>query len=154
MQLDQALLGLETAVETQLRVAGPEATELGAQLMAALQPAIRQTFLDVLCAAAAEVSSQLVGQKVEVKMVDGDPELVVTRDETSTAGAFDFDEDDLDMSETRITVRLPSNLKEIIADAAQAAGDSLNAFVVDALRSQTRTARNVGKTRVRTTIDL
>lgn len=153
MQLDQALLNLETAVETQLRVAGPEATELGAQLMAALQPAIRQTFLDVLCAAAAEVSSQLVGQKVEVKMVDGDPELVVTRDDSGTSARFD-DDDDIDMSETRITVRLPSNLKEIIADAAQAAGDSLNAFVVDALKTQTRATRNVGKTRVRTTIDL
>ncbi|HLV90810.1 MAG TPA: toxin-antitoxin system HicB family antitoxin [Acidimicrobiia bacterium] len=153
MQLDQALLGLETAVETQLRVAGPEATELGAQLMAALQPAIRQTFLDVLCAAAAEVSSQLVGQKVEVKMVDGDPELVVTRDDSGTSARFD-DDDDIDMSETCITVRLPSNLKEIIADAAQAAGDSLNAFVVDALKTQTRATRNVGKTRVRTTIDL
>ncbi len=153
MQLDQALLGLETAVETQLRVAGPEATELGVQLMAALQPAIRQTFLDVLCAAAAEVSSQLVGQKVEVKMVDGDPELVVTRDDSGTSARFD-DDDDIDMSETRITVRLPSNLKEIIADAAQAAGDSLNAFVVDALKTQTRATRNVGKTRVRTTIDL
>ena len=153
MQLDQALLGLETAVETQLRVAGPEATELGAQLMAALQPAIRQTFLDVLCAAAAEVSSQLVGQKVEVKMVDGDPELVVTRDDSGTSARFD-DDDDIDMSETRIRVRLPSNLKEIIADAAQAAGDSLNAFVVDALKTQTRATRNVGKTRVRTTIDL
>lgn len=153
MQLDQALLGLETAVETQLRVAGPEATELGAQLMAALQPAIRQTFLDVLCAAAAEVSSQLVGQKVEVKMVEGDPELVVTRDDSGSSARFD-DDDDIDMSETRITVRLPSNLKEIIADAAQAAGDSLNAFVVDALKTQTRATRNVGKTRVRTTIDL
>lgn len=153
MQLDQALLGLETAVETQLRVAGPEATELGAQLMAALQPAIRQTFLDVLCAAAAEVSSQLVGQKVEVKMVEGDPELVVTRDDSGGSARFD-DDDDIDMSETRITVRLPSNLKEIIADAAQAAGDSLNAFVVDALKTQTRATRNVGKTRVRTTIDL
>lgn len=153
MQLDQALLGLETAVETQLRVAGPEVTELGAQLMAALQPAIRQTFLDVLCAAAAEVSSQLVGQKVEVKMVEGDPELVVTRDDSGSSARFD-DDDDIDMSETRITVRLPSNLKEIIADAAQAAGDSLNAFVVDALKTQTRATRNVGKTRVRTTIDL
>ena len=153
MQLDQALLNLETAVETQLRVAGPEAQELGAQLLAALQPAIRQTFIDVLCVAAAEVSSQLVGQKVEVKMVDGDPELVVTADENPRTASHDEDQDELDLSETRITVRLPSNLKEIIAEAAQAAGDSLNAFVVDALKTQTRAAR-VGKTRVRTTIDL
>ena len=69
MQLNQALIGLETAVETQLRVAGPEATEIGTQLMAALQPAIRQTFFDVLCMAASEVSSQLPAQRVEVKIV-------------------------------------------------------------------------------------
>src|SRR5690606_42025073 len=111
MQLDQALLGLETAVETQLRVAGPEATELGAQLMAALQPAIRQTFLDVLCAAAAEVSSQLVGQKVEVKMVDGDPELGVTRDDSGSSARVD-DDDDVDTSETRSTSRHPATTHE------------------------------------------
>ena len=150
MHLDQALLGLETAVETQLRVAGPEATELGTQLMAALQPAIRQTFIDVLCMAAAEVTSQLPGQRVEIKMVDGDPELVVTSDETTAPSDQD---DDTSFEETRITLRLPSNLKEIIAEAAQATGESVNAFVVDALRSQAR-SRSAGKTRVRTTIDL
>lgn len=148
MHLDQALLGLETAVETQLRVAGPEATELGTQLMAALQPAIRQTFIDVLCMAASEVSSQLPGQRVEVKMVDGDPELVVSNEAGDTAAP-----DDDDSTETRITLRLPSNLKELIAEAAQATGDSVNAFVVDALKSQARATKS-SKTRVRTTIDL
>ena len=150
MQLDQALLGLETAVETQLRVAGPEATELGTQLMAALQPAIRQTFFDVLCMAAAEVSSQIPGQRVEVKIVDGDPELVVAA-EAGSADTSPIPDDDV---ETRITLRLPSNLKEIIAEAASATGESVNAFVVDALKSQARAAKASGKTRVRTTIDL
>lgn len=151
MQLDQALLGLETAVETQLRVAGPEATELGTQLMAALQPAIRQTFFDVLCMAAAEVSGQLGGHKVEVKIVDGDPELVVTPEGQDTTTTPPSDEDDV---ETRITLRLPSNLKDIIAEAAQSTGESINAFVVDALKNQARTVKTSGKTRVRTTIDL
>ena len=152
MQLDQALLGLETAVETQLRVAGPEATELGAQLMAALQPAIVRTSSTSSApppprlqpAGGPEGGGQDGGQRSR---------LVVTRDDSGTSARFD-DDDDIDMSETRITVRLPSNLKEIIADAAQAAGDSLTAFVVDALKTQTRATRNVGKTRVRTTIDL
>ncbi|MFO7300477.1 MAG: YlcI/YnfO family protein [Actinomycetes bacterium] len=53
-----------------------------------------------------------------------------------------------------MTLRLPSSLKELLTEAAQAAGDSLNAFVVDALRTQTRSVRNAGKTRVRATIDL
>ncbi len=150
MQLEQALIGLETAVETQLRVAGPEATELGTQLMAALQPAIRQTFFDVLCMAATEVSSQLSGQKVDVKIVDGDPELVVTSDASHAV----TDNDDDDTMETRITLRLPSNLKDLISQAAQSTGESVNAFVVDALKAQARTAKVAGKTSVRTTIDL
>ncbi len=150
MQLNQALIGLETAVETQLRVAGPEATDLGTQLMAALQPAIRQTFFDVLCMAAAEVSSQLPGQQVEVKIVDGDPELVVSTDPSHLPPAGDED----DSMETRITLRLPSNLKDLIAQAAQSTGESVNTFVVDALKTQARTAKAAGKTSVRTTIDL
>lgn len=149
MQLNQALIGLETAVETQLRVAGPEATELGTQLMAALQPAIRQTFFDVLCMAATEVSSQLSGQRVEVKIVDGDPELVVSADSSHSVT-----EDDDDTMETRITLRLPSNLKDLISQAASSTGESVNTFVVDALKAQARTARVAGKTSVRTTIDL
>ncbi len=149
MQLNQALIGLETAVETQLRVAGPEATEIGTQLMAALQPAIRQTFFDVLCMAASEVSSQLPAQRVEVKIVDGDPELVVSADPSQVA--HDADEDD--STETRITLRLPSNLKDLISQAAQTTGESVNTFVVDALKSQARTIKT-GKTTVRTTIDL
>lgn len=40
MQLEHTILGFETAVENQLRVAGPDAAEIGGHLMAALKPAI------------------------------------------------------------------------------------------------------------------
>lgn len=149
MQLTQAMSGLETAVENQLRVAGPEATELGAQLLSALQPAIRQTFFDVLCMAATEVSSQLPGHRVEVKLVDGDPELVVSPETVEAATPQGLEDD-----EARITLRLPGYLKEIIAEAASSTGESVNAFVVDALKSQAHSVKVAGKTRMRTTIDL
>lgn len=149
MQLTQAMSGLETAVENQLRVAGPEATELGAQLLSALQPAIRQTFFDVLCMAATEVSSQLPGHRVEVKLVDGDPELVVSPETVEAAPPQGLEDD-----EARITLRLPGYLKEIIAEAASSTGESVNAFVVDALKSQAHSVKVAGKTRMRTTIDL
>lgn len=149
MQLSQAMSGLETAVETQLRVAGPEATELGTQLLAALQPAIRQTFFDVLGMAATEVSSQLPGHRVELKIVDGDPELVVTPEMVEGATPPGPDDD-----EARITLRLPGYLKEIIAEAASSTGDSVNSFVVDALKSQAHSVKTTGNTRMRTTLDL
>ena len=149
MQLSQAIAGLEAAVDTQLSVAGPEASELGAQLMAALQPAIERTLTDVLCMAAAEISSQLPGHTVDVKLVEGQPELVVTSD--APLPPPPLSEDD---TEARITVRLPAYLKDLIAEAASTSGDSVNSFVIDALRNQAHTASTVTRGRVKGTVDL
>ncbi|HEX9762040.1 MAG TPA: DUF1778 domain-containing protein [Acidimicrobiia bacterium] len=152
MQLTQAIDGLEAAVETQLRVAGPEAAELGAQLIAALQPALHRSFVDVLCMAATEISSQLPGHRVDVRLVEGDPELVVTADasEPPIPPPPPGGEED----EARITLRLPGYLKDIIADAASSSGDSVNSFVIDALRNRANETHRAGKTRLHTTIDL
>lgn len=152
MQLSQAVASLEAAVDTQLSVASPEAAELGSQLMAALQPAIQKTFMDVLCTAAEEISSQLTGYLVEVKLINGEPELVVISDHTPPPPPPPPGPDD---DEARITLRLPGYLKELIAEAASDTGDSVNAFVVDALRNQTYTIHTGkrGKS-VKTTVDL
>lgn len=153
MQLSQAIASLEAAVDTQLSVASPEVAELGSQLMAALQPAFQKTYMDVLCMAAEEVSSQLDRYEVEVKLVDGEPELVVTASAPPPPppppppGA----EDD----EARITLRLPSYLKELIAEAASDTGESLNSYVIDALRNKTviiETGKKRGHTK--TTVEL
>jgi hypothetical protein len=153
MQLSQAINGLEAAVETQLRVAGPEAAELGAQLMAALQPAIRQSLVDVACMAAAEISSQLTDQRVEVRLTEGDPELLVTTD--GTRPPLPPPPPGVDDDEARITLRLPSYLKDLITDAAASTGDSVNGFVVEALRSKAGEAsKSSSKTHLVTTITL
>jgi hypothetical protein len=152
MQLTQALDGLEAAVDTQLRVAGPEAAELGAQLMAALQPAIRQSLIDVLGMAATEISTQIPGRRVDLRLVDGDPELVVVDD--GSGDALPPPPPGSDDDEARITLRLPTYLKEIIAEAASSGGDSVNSFVIDAIRSKAHTTQSTGKTRLVTTLDL
>jgi hypothetical protein len=155
MQLSHAITDLETAVETQLRVASPELAEAGAQLMAALRPAISQTMMQVVSMAVAEISSQLEAQTIDIKLVEGDPELVV-RDDPSMGsppppppppGGDDSDE-------ARITVRLPGYLKDLINEAASDAGDSINSYVVDVLASKANAARRSAGTRRRTTIQL
>jgi uncharacterized protein (DUF1778 family) len=55
-------------------------------------------------------------------------------------------------AEARITLRLPGYLKDLIAEAADGAGDSVNSFVVDALRS--RAYERVASQSVRKTLDL
>jgi hypothetical protein len=149
MQLSLAVAGLENAVETQLRVAGPEVAEAGAQLMAALQPAIRQTLMEVVAMAASEISSQLATQRVDIHLVDGDPELAVVDDSAPTPTP----PPEGDVAEARITIRLPGYLKDLVADAASTSGDSVNTFVIDTLKSQTRTTKG-GATRHRATIEL
>ena len=154
MQLSHAITNLESAVETQLRVAGPDFAEAGAQLMAALKPAITQTMMDVVAMAVAEISSQLDTQNIDIKLVDGDPELVVTDDPSAVAppppppppGAEDSDE-------ARITVRLPGYLKDLITAEADESGDSINSYVVDVLNSKTRKRRSTGS-HTRTTLEL
>lgn len=154
MQISHAVTNLEAAVETQLRVAGPEIAEAGAQLMAALRPAIRQTMMDVVSMAVAEIASQLDAQTVDIRLVDGDPELVVGDDPSAVppppppppAGSDDADE-------ARITVRLPGYLKDLISAEADESGDSINSYVVDVLSNKARRKKAPG-TRTRTTIEL
>lgn len=154
MQLSHAMTSLESAVETQLRLAGPEIAEAGAQLMAALKPAITQTMMEVVSMAVAEISSQLETQTVDIKLVDGDPELAVRDDPSALPppppsppqGGDDTDE-------ARITVRLPGYLKDLIASEAEDAGDSVNSYVVDVLSSKAQRRRSSG-TQTRTTLEL
>jgi uncharacterized protein (DUF1778 family) len=52
----------------------------------------------------------------------------------------------------RITLRLPGYLKDLVAQAADEAGDSINSFVVDALRS--RAYERAATSSVKKTFDL
>lgn len=154
MHLSHAITNLEAAVDTQLRIAGPEVAEAGAQLMAALKPAITQTMMEVISMAVAEIASQLDSQGIDIKLVDGDPELVV-RDDTTTVtppqpplppGVDDADE-------ARITVRLPSYLKDLITAEAEVSGDSVNSYVIDVLSKGSRRKRSAGS-HTKTTLEL
>lgn len=153
MQLSHAINKLETAVEAQLRVAGDEIAEAGSHLMAALEPAITQTMMDVVSMAVTEITSQLDSQTIDIKLVDGDPELVVHDDPSSVPPPPPPRKPDSEDDEARITVRLPSYLKDLITAEADQAGDSINSYVIDALRGSTRRSRSTGS-RTRTTIQL
>jgi len=154
MQLSHAITNLESAVEVQLRIAGPEVAEAGSQLLAALKPAITQTMMEVVGMAVAEISSQLEVQTVDIKLVDGDPELVVRDDPNAIPPppphpppGFD------DADEARITVRLPGYLKDLITSEAEVAGDSVNSYVVDVLSNKARRKGTTGS-HTKTTLEL
>jgi hypothetical protein len=153
MQLAHAIGTLETAVEIQLRVADPDIAAAGNQLMAALKPAISQTMMEVVTMAVTEISNQLEGQTIDIKLVDGDPELVVNDDPSASPNPPLSAPAGVEDDEARITVRLPGYLKDLITTEAESAGDSINSYVVDVLSNKTR-RRGSGGTRQRTTIEL
>jgi hypothetical protein len=150
MQLTQAEQLMEAAVQAQLRLAEPQLAALGGDLLDVLRPAIRQTMMEVVEMAAQEVNGQLVGQRVEVRLVDGEPELSVRNDESRIPHppppAEEVD------AEARITLRVPAYLKDLIAEAAEGAGDSVNTFVVETLRTKAYERGNSNT--VKRTIDL
>lgn len=145
MHLDHAFIEIESAVDNQVRIGAPDLAEVAAELMLALRPALERTLIGVIEEAATEVSAQLIGQRVDVRLDGGSPVLIVTdeRRERPT---------DPEELEARVTLRLPSTLKTLIEESATTSGDSINTWVVDALR--TRAGRRTAGSHVEETIEL
>ncbi|MGC2239642.1 MAG: hypothetical protein WA726_02275 [Acidimicrobiia bacterium] len=137
MQLNQAALRMETAVESQLRLGDPVLAGLAADLLEVMRPAMKQVLMDVVEMAVQEIDGQLPAQRIDIRLVDGEPELIVTADDSKIPPPPPPPPGDEVDAEARITLRLPGYLKDLLADAADGAGDSLNSFVVDTLRSKT-----------------
>lgn len=152
MQISPAMTELEQQVAAHLRFADPDQAEMIGELIGVLTPAIRQSMIGLVEAAAVEVSAQLVGRRVEVRLVDGDPELVVVETAIPDPPPPPSPPDPMSDDEARITVRLPGYLKDLISDAASDSGDSVNGWVIDALKSRSANAK-VGN-RVNRTIQL
>ncbi len=119
---------LEDQLVAQGRLAGVDSgsEQVVEALLAGLGPAIRQAALEIAEQAAAEVAAQLTNSHIDVVLSEGQPSLVVRSDTTESS----FTTDDL---EARMTVRLPTNLKAALEEAADDAGDSVNSFVLKTL---------------------
>ncbi len=124
---------IERALNAQLRLAGEDSVVADAAeaILIGLEPAIERAVMRLAEQAAGEAESQLPGRSVGVELREGAPVLVVREAQASVA----IDTDDL---EARITLRLSEKLKGVLEDAADEAGDSMNAFVVKTLTSKAR----------------
>ncbi len=136
MQTSVVIHTLESAVEGQLALSNdPGLESAGRALLAALRPAVREAAFDLAGQAAEEVRAQLwAGFQVDLILVDGEPTIRITSEEPAvTTPEEEFD--------ARITLRLPPSIKEIVEQAASAAGDSVNSWVVKALAGKATTIR-------------
>lgn len=140
MHVAPVLADLRAALAQQRSLAGDASTDDAIDsVIEALTPALRLAALELAQQAAVEVAAQLDDATVDVVVAEGEPTLRVRRDVTaaaSTTTAEDFD--------ARITLRLPPTLKNMVEDAASTTGDSVNAWVVDALTQRARTRSRTG----------
>lgn len=130
---------------------GEEAQALAGRLAAPLDAATRLTFLELLSAAAEDISRGLSPGSVEVRMHGRDPDFVVTappasqapggpppasvRDALAKAVEVTFGVRPAAMghedgSTSRVTLRLPEPLKYRLEDAAAREGLSVNSWLV------------------------
>jgi hypothetical protein len=143
MQLDRHMDRLR---ERLALVAGGEREEEGRaaqRLVASLDDSVRLILLDVLAAAAAEITRELAPGSVELRLRGTDPEFVVSspaarqaREIGDTGPVDETPVGDAAAGEgalARINLRLPEQLKTRVEQAAEREGLSINAWLVRAV---------------------
>ena len=98
--------------------------------------------MEALADAAAEITQELDRVAVEVRLRGSEPQFVVVPtaagwDEPAAGPDAAEPLDDADEPTARLTVRLSERLKVTAEQAANAAGLSLNSWIVDAMRAAT-----------------
>ena len=119
--LTQAIVDDVTATAT----LGDEALQDAAERLGrTIASAVRTHVLDALGQTAMELTDQLDGSRIEVRLAGSDAELVVVREEPEWQSPAD------DTNSARISLRLPEALKVRADAAATTEGVSTNAWLV------------------------
>ena len=151
MDLTKHVEELRHQLDLAATAAGDDARVVAGRLSAVLDSAVRLVLLDAITAAAAEITLDLVPGSVDVRLRGRDAEFVVTRPQVDHPANAPVDSrpseavappptstgvpvtDGDDTGTSRITLRLPEQLKGRIEDAAGRAGVSVNSWLVRAV---------------------
>jgi hypothetical protein len=146
MDTSSVISQVEASLAAQLQLGGgdPAVVAAGEAVLGALGPALRQAAMQLVEQAVAEVSPQVPEYDVQVVLADGEPSIVVRSDVSQAS----FSTEDL---AARLTVRLPSDLKRQLEDAAGTAGDSVNTYIIKTLSS--RAGRKAPRRRITGTFE-
>lgn len=144
MDLTPYVASLTSALVTSAQTSSPEVREAAERLAQGIEPALRLTFMEMASDVAAEVTSRLDGDIVDVRLRGGNPEIVVDRapDEQPTVpfgtppepAAPPAPPVDDDGSTARISLRLPDYLKTQADEAAAGEKVSLNTWLIRAVQ--------------------
>src|SRR6187200_2327481 len=139
MELTPFVERLRSDLSDAAAAGGPDAQAAADRLSLALDPATRMMLLEALSQAASEITGALDNDAVDVRMSGREPEFVVTRLEGASpvappAPPASTAAEPEDANQSRITLRLPESVKVRAEEAANTVGQSLNAWLVDAVR--------------------
>jgi predicted component of type VI protein secretion system len=136
MELSPYVDGLRRDLGALTRFAPDEVARLAEQLAEALDSSVRLTLLQVLSAAASEITDRLDATVIDVRLSGGEPEFVVTvvaEPDEAAAGADPPAEQGADEAGTaRVTLRLSETLKTRVEAQASAGGVSVNTWLIHA----------------------
>jgi uncharacterized protein (DUF1778 family) len=120
--------------------AGEETRRAAERLGYALDPAARLAMMEAISQAAAEITAAMPVGGVDVRLDGRDLDFLVSAaDEAPEPEPAPAPVDAKDEDTVRITLRLPESVKADAEAAAAAAGQSLNTWLVAAVRSATST---------------
>ena len=123
--------------------AGPELKQAAERLAFALDPSARLALMEAISQAASEITAEMPAGGVDVRLDGRDLDFVVhapagpARPRRCRPRRRRRPEPEEDGGVARITLRLPESVKTKAEDAAAAAGQSLNTWLVNVLRAAT-----------------
>jgi hypothetical protein len=145
MNLSQYVNDLRQHLMVAARAGGEEASELAERLTAPLEAATRLVLLEALSAAASEITCELAPGSVDLRLRGSEPEFVVTPaptrqlfdespDAANNTSATPVATSEADEGGTsRLTLRLPEQLKVRMEEVTSREGLSVNAWLVRAV---------------------
>jgi hypothetical protein len=123
--------------------AGPEARQTAERLGYALDPSARLALMEAISQAAAEITAAMPAGSVDVRLEGRELDFVVNAMQAPTPPtpppppAPPTPGEAAEEGLARITVRMPESVKAKAEDAAAAAGQSLNTWLVNLVRGAT-----------------
>jgi hypothetical protein len=132
MDLTPYVDALRRELTAAVQAGGDDAQASSHRLVAAIEPAVWLTLLEVLSAAAAEITRDLAPGSVDVRLRGREPSFVVTAPPARSVVAERPPMEGDEGAAARINFRLPEALKARIEAAASAEGLSVNAWLVRA----------------------
>ncbi|MDT4997610.1 MAG: hypothetical protein QOD45_1678 [Pseudonocardiales bacterium] len=143
MHLDPFAEALRRDLAASAHAGSPEVREAAERLAVALDPALRLTMMAALAEAAEEISAELDGASVEVRLKGREPVFVVDAGPEYTEPVPAPGEEDGGLDDSgvvRITLRIPISVKTRAEELAARQGQSLNTWLVHAARLAASTA--------------